>query len=54
MGHMWHVPGDGAYGYFRREHLITTIGHSIKIFRLSADDAVRLNSDLGVGGKRPG
>jgi Dolichyl-phosphate-mannose-protein mannosyltransferase len=47
MNHMWNIPGDGAFMYFRREHLIETIGHSIKIFRLSEGDAARLNAKLG-------
>ena len=47
MNHMWNIREEGAYMYFRREHLIETIGHSIKIFRLSEDDAARLNAKLG-------
>ncbi len=47
MNHMWDVSDNGAYTYFRREPLIEAIGHSIKIFKLSEEDAARLNAKLG-------
>ena len=50
----WNASKPGAFSYFRGLTPIEIIGHSINVYRLSADDAARLNSDLGVGGKRPG
>ncbi len=49
----WHAPKPGAFTYFRELNRIDTIGHSINIYRLSAEDAARLNASLGLGGKDP-
>ena len=46
----WNTDRFGAFSYFRELRPERTIGHSINIYRLSADDAARLNTSLGLGG----
>jgi hypothetical protein len=46
----WHASEFGAFTYFRDLTPIKTIGHSINIYRLSSDDAGRINQSLGFRG----
>ena len=50
----WNAEKPGAFSYFRELRPVETIGHSINIYRLSADDAARLNELLGVGSPASG
>jgi 4-amino-4-deoxy-L-arabinose transferase-like glycosyltransferase len=43
----WNAHEFKAYSYFQELRPEQTIGHSINIYRLSADDAARLNASLG-------
>ncbi len=42
----WRAAEPGAFSYFRELRPIKTIGHSINIYRVSAEDAARINSML--------
>jgi 4-amino-4-deoxy-L-arabinose transferase-like glycosyltransferase len=46
----WNAREFGAFNYFQKLRPEGNIGHSINIYRLSADDASRLNALIGFGG----
>ena len=45
----WNARDFGAYSYFQELVPEGNIGHSINIYRLTADDAARLNESFGFG-----
>jgi 4-amino-4-deoxy-L-arabinose transferase-like glycosyltransferase len=46
----WNAHEFGAFSYFQKLRPEGNIGHSINIYRLSTDDAARLNALIGLGG----
>jgi 4-amino-4-deoxy-L-arabinose transferase-like glycosyltransferase len=45
----WNAYEPEAFSYFQKLRPARSIGHSINIYRLSAEDAARLNASLGLG-----
>ena len=47
----WNAYRFNAFGYFRRFTPIERIGHSIYVYRLSAEDVARVNDSVPSGGR---